>query len=217
MGPAVVIIGSNTNLGKNLANHYKNGRYSSCLVAVSGDSAYETEQDEKVLKWSVRSAISAGNIARKIVNEYQEIEKAYLIYSPGLENRPFHELPYAAIESTIDYQIRGYSFMLRELIALFHKNKRGSLHPIIYTGGSEALPPQDSAAIGYFRSLISGIFAFYQREELSVSGFESSVPESLSFADFIIKNTAENPQKANGKWHRYQEKSSLFDPFRKLK
>ncbi len=215
MEKTAAVIGINTALGKDLAGGFKNQGIKTCGISFSSEVRPEKGSEALSVNWNRRSPVSAGTVVRTLSNQYKALEHVFLVYVPGLENSPFHELGSASIESTIDEQLKGYTFIIRELLSLVQKKKSISLHIVIYTGGSEVLAPHDAAAIGCIRSLVSGIFTFYQNEEIYINGFESSAQVSGDFADFILKNCMESSPKANMKWFRFQEKSSLFNSLRK--
>ena len=215
MKETAAVIGINTALGRDLTGALKNLDIKSCGISFSSEVKPEKGSESLSVNWNRRSPVSAGTVVRTLSNQYKALEHIFLVYIPGLENSPFHELRSASIESTIDEQLKGYTFIIRELLSLIQKKTSISLHIIIYTGGSEVLAPQDAAAAGYIRSLMSSIFTFYQNEEICINGFESSAQASGDFADFILKNCIDSSPKSNKRWFRFQEKSSLFNSFRK--
>ena len=215
MNETAAVIGINTPLGKDLTGGLKNLKIKPCGASFSSEVKPEKGAESLSVTWNRRSPVSAGTVVRILSNQYKALEHIFLIYIPGLENSPFHELSSGSIESTIDEQLKGYTFIIRNLLSLIQKKRNISLHIIIYTGGSEVLAPQDAAAAGYIRSLVSSIFTFYQNEEININGFESSAQISSDFADFILKNCIDPSPKANKRWFRFQEKSSLFGSLRK--
>jgi NAD(P)-dependent dehydrogenase (short-subunit alcohol dehydrogenase family) len=217
MEKAAAIIGSNSPLGLAIAENCKHQGFSLASVAVSEDVKASRKNGSFTISWNTRSPLSASTVVRSISNQFGQIQDIYIIYTPGVENRAFHDLPSSAIETIVDDQVKGYTFLLRELFALTRKKKNIFLHCIVYTGGSEILAPQDAAALGYIRSLISSLFTFYQNEDILFNGFESSSPDHDAFAAYIQKQTGDAKSKTNRKWFRFQEKSNLFDPFRKSK
>ena len=214
---AAAVIGSNSPLGQALIEKCKSQGLALASVAVSENIKASGKNGSFILNWTSRSPLSAGTIVRSLTNQFSNMEHVYIIYSPGVENRAFHELPSSAIETIIDDQVKGYTFLLKELFALTRKKKNIFLHCIVYTGGSEILAPQDAAALGYVRSLISSLFTFYQNEEILINGFESSSPDHEAFASFIQRQIFEVRNKINRKWFRFQEKSNIFDPFKKAR
>ncbi|MBN1647272.1 MAG: hypothetical protein JW874_04500 [Spirochaetales bacterium] len=217
MDKAAAIIGSNSPLGQAILNNCKSSGYSLASIAVAETLSPAKKNGSFSMNWTSRSPISAGTVVRSLSNHYSNIEHVYIIYSPGVENRAFHELPSSAIETIVDDQVKGYTFLLKELFALTRKNRNIFLHCIVYTGGSEILAPQDAAALGYIRSLVSSLFTFYQNEDILLNGFESSSPDHDAFAAFIQKQISDSNTRTNRKWFRYQEKTGLFDPFRKTR
>lgn len=215
MEDTVAVIGINTPLGKVLGRSFKDQGKKICGISFLSEVKPEKGSGTLSVNWNRRSPVSAGTVVRMLSNQYKALEHIFLVYIPGLENSPFHELGSASIESTIDEQLKGYTFLIRELLSLIQRKKEISLHIIIHTGGAEVLAPQDAAAAGYIRSLASSLFTFYQNEKIYINGFESSAQVSEDFAGFILKTCTDPSPKANKKWFRYQEKSSLFNTFRK--
>ena len=214
MKKTILVTGKNTTLGNKLIDNFLNNGYR-ILAAVEPDDAAPTP-DEKIDKdiitipWNTRSPLSARNLVLSCLNTYGNIDEAVIIYSPGVENRPVHELPAALIEEAIDVKIKSLFFILKEILSHFQLEKKGSLSFLLNYEGNDILPPLEAAASGGIKALINSLFPVYQNEPVKINGFESSSPKSDEFADFVIKILREKGNSSHGKWYKYSEKGKFF-------
>lgn len=170
----------------------------------------EDQKDKKSVAWNKRSPLSARNSILSVINSQGRIDKAVLIYQPGMFNKTFHETSSAVYDLQVDRWIKGYSYMLRELIQLFIKQQSGTISFILDSGGVKMLAPLEEAIYSYLKGLVKNLSILYQNEGFRLFCFESETEKREDFLDFYIKN--ENDAKYTpGKILRFGDRKSLFD------
>ncbi|HAK46819.1 MAG TPA: hypothetical protein DCO79_12990 [Spirochaeta sp.] len=193
-----------------------------CIVLLSdpgtGDSAVSVtdtapeKQDTRDLSivWNKRSPLSARNAVLSALNSYNTVEKAVLIYQPGDYSKTFHETSSAVYDLQIDRWVKGYGYLLKEIIQLFIKQQNGQLSFILNTDGMKVMTPLESAIFSYLKSLLQNLSILYQNEPFRIFCFESDTARQDEFINYFIKTTAEQKYTA-GKIQRFADKKSLFD------
>jgi NAD(P)-dependent dehydrogenase (short-subunit alcohol dehydrogenase family) len=221
MAGRVLITGKTTKLGTLLVDTYLSRGWE-VVATVRQDEGpqEESEIDANLLitTWNRRSPLAAKNVLLSGINRFGDINEAVVIFPMDGENRPLHELPSAAIEASIDGQIKSQLFMIKEVLSWFQRKKRGQLSLVRYDEGADILPPLDAICSGTFHSLSRSLFTFYQNEELRINSFESDTSDTKAFVSFIMKNLDEKARGNHGKFYRYNDRGVLRNigkPFRK--
>ncbi|MDC7124398.1 MAG: hypothetical protein PQJ46_02445 [Spirochaetales bacterium] len=175
----------------------------------SSEEMIEAPKNLEIL-WNKRSPLSARNAILTILNKYSCLNEAIIIYQPGFFNKTFHEMSSAVYDLQIDRWIKGYSYLLKEIIQLYIKQKEGRLSFILDKGGVTTLTPLENAIYNYLKILLKDLSVLYQNEPFQIFCFESETPkreEFLLFYDKVINDSKFTP----GKIHRFGEKKSIFD------
>ena len=171
--------------------------------------------DRKImLDWNPSSPVSAKNLVLSVQNSIGGINNALLVCMPPAFRKRADKLTAEEIDTFIDYNIKGWFFLVRELSAAFEKHKQGTLSLVVpaepNTGARE--DEYDLAgpiAISAFRSFAQGILFSSINAPYNTMGFSSPEPgEENAFAAFMFK-TIDEGKKNSGKWHKYG-KFSLF-------
>ena len=173
------------------------------------DEAEKKEQNNKI-QWNKRSPLSARNSILSILNSHDRIDSAILIYQPGGFNKTFHETSSAVYDLQVDRWIKGYGYMLKELIQLFLKQKGGDLNFILDTGGIKMLTPLENAIYSYLKNLVKNLSVLYQNEDFRLYCFETESERREEFLDFMAK-IRNDSKYSPGKIYRFGDKKSLFD------
>lgn len=172
------------------------------------------EKNLRYLPWNRRSPISAKTFVLSGANSFERIDEALLVYAPGEGSRVIHETPLAEIEETIDENLKGFFFLLKELFSLFEKQKSGTVSLVFYDRGVEMLPPLEAASAGAFRAIVPALQYNYQNEGFMIRGFHSAVDQPKEFAQYIL-GFAERTEKTAGRWIKYSGKAGFFSFGRK--
>ncbi|TFG62797.1 MAG: hypothetical protein E4H36_07175 [Spirochaetales bacterium] len=157
-----------------------------------------------------KSPLSVRSLLLKGLTKFGSFQESIIIHSPVGEIRPLHEVPMGSIEEIVDSGIKGFIFLLKELLSHYWKRKEGFLFPVVYTHGSEVLPPLDSAVAGAFVSAVESMFTFYKSEPIIINAFESKSVRTGDFADFMMKTIQEKAKTTYGRWFRFNDKTNLF-------
>jgi NAD(P)-dependent dehydrogenase (short-subunit alcohol dehydrogenase family) len=167
-----------------------------------------------VLDWNPPSPISAKTLVLSAVNAMEHIDEAVLVCAPPSYRKKAEALSAPDIDSLIDNNIKGWFFLVRELVAAFEGRGRGTLS-LVLAPESGAGAKEDEidfaapVAVSAFRSFAQGILLSSFNASYSAMGFSSSEPgEENAFAAHVFK-TIEEGKKNSGKWHKYS-KFALF-------
>ncbi len=160
--------------------------------------------------WNKRSPLSARNVILSILNKYSSLDEAVLTYQPGGFNKTFHQISSAVYDLQIDRWVKGYGYLLKELIQFFIKQEKGRISFILDTNGMKRMSPLDSAIFSYLKSLLQNLSVLYQNEPVKIYCFEADTARKEDFIDFFIKAIDEQKY-TPGKLYRFGDKKNLFD------
>jgi NAD(P)-dependent dehydrogenase (short-subunit alcohol dehydrogenase family) len=175
-------------------------------AAESGDPALR-------LDWNPGSPVSGRTLVLAAQSRLERIDDALLVCVPPAYRRPPEELAPAEIDLLIDYNIKGWFFLVRELAGVFKKRARenagaagGTLAMILKdlgAGSRDDLPDLVGPAIASaFKSFAQDMLISTLNAPYAVMGFSSREPgDENAFAAHIFK-TMEDGRHA-GKWHKY--------------
>jgi NAD(P)-dependent dehydrogenase (short-subunit alcohol dehydrogenase family) len=161
------------------------------------------------ISWNSRSPLSARNVVLKLINEKSEVDTALVVLPTSVDNRPFHEVPSSAIDTSIDTEIKSHFFLVKEILSFFQKRGNGRLVFILYKGGTDALPPVSAAVYGCLHDFVSSLFVFYQNERVKLLGYESNTPYPEEFAEYIVRDMSE--MNGIGRWQKHGSRSSILE------
>ena len=169
-----------------------------------------SDSQNLLVTWNKRSSLSARNIILTALNNFDRIDEAVLIYQPGDFFKTFHETSAAVYDLQIDRWIKGYGYLLKEIIQLFIKQNGGTLSLILDMNGMKVMTPLENAIFNYLRSLVKNLSVLYQNEPFRILCFESDTSRKEDFLSFFVK-TVEDSKYSPGKIHRFGDKKPLFD------
>ena len=172
------------------------------------------------LSWNPSSAISARTLVIAAENRLKKINDAILICSPPAVFKTAETINPKEIEILVDDHIKGWFFLIRELILYFRNAGKGLLALVTpdIDPGSESksrntmgrnnqvdlLGPSAAAS---FRSFSQGIIASSANEPYQVMGFSGSeAGAEEEFAAWLFKIVDEASRKNSGRWHRYSKR-----------
>ncbi len=168
------------------------------------------ENNLHYVEWNRRSPISSRFVILQSINKEIELDHAIILFSPHFDKIMVHELPSAAIEEKIDFDAKGYLFLLKELVNYFLKRRRGSITFVIQNTGPDVLPPVDAMLLGSFYNLAESMFASYENESIVMRGIETKIATNRQIAEYILQTISEDQPKNRNKWLKYNGKSGLF-------
>jgi hypothetical protein len=174
----------------------------------------EGAQNLRYIAWNRRSPLSARTVIMETRNIFKTIDEVIIVFSADTGRKEFHDLSLADIEKTVDEDIKGFSFLTREIFGALQRQKKGILSFVHYDGAAEVLAPLQAAASGAFRSFASALFAQYQNEPFTMYGYYSSAGESGTFAQFLM-SLSSRTEKTARRWVKFSGRSGLFSFGRK--
>jgi len=161
-----------------------------------------------MLDWNPSSPISAKTIILACQNKMEHIDDAILVCVPPAYRKKAEELSVVEIDRLIDCNIKGWFFLIRELVTEFEKFSHGNLSMVLAselgTGSKEDKTDLvGPIAVSAFRSFAQGMLLSSFNASYNTMGFSMSEPgEENAFASYIFK-TMEDEKKNSGKWHKY--------------
>lgn len=162
------------------------------------------------VEWNRRSPISARFVILQALNKQIDIDHAVLLFSPRNLKEGIHELASATVEEKIDFDVKGYLFLLKELINYFIKRRSGSVTFIMQNTGPDVLPPIDALLQGSFYNLAESLFSYYENETFGMRGIETRLSSNRQIAEYAVQVILENSPRSRGKWLKYTGKSGIF-------
>lgn len=162
-------------------------------------------------KWNRRSALSARSVVLHAVNLFSQLDTAIVVYAPARDAAPFHETSVVSIEDRVDAEVKGYLFMIREIVARFARQGTGTLGLVIWDNEDESRSPVEAAASGSFVSVAEAIITYYQDEPFHIRGFYATGDDSAEIATFVTDGLREPPRgRSRDRWFRYPARTGLF-------
>jgi hypothetical protein len=161
------------------------------------------------LAWNPGSPVSARTLILAAENRLEQIHEAILICAPPPIRKSPGELTSSEIEIMVNDHIKGWFFLVKELIALFRLRQGGTLILVLSEldaggGKDEALDMLGPSAVASFRSFAQSILATAPHEPFQIMGCSSSgTSDTAAFAGFVFKLLEEGGKRNNGKWHKF--------------
>ena len=163
------------------------------------------------LSWNPASSISARTLLIAAENRLQKINDAILVCSPPAVFKTAETLMPDEIEIMVNDHIKGWFFLVRELVLYFRRLGGGALSfvvPKAASGGVKNSPADllGLSAASSFRSFAQGVLDSSANEPFQVMGFTGYEAGTESeFAAWFFKIVDEGAQKNSGRWHQYSK------------
>ena len=164
------------------------------------------------LSWNPASPISARTLVLAAENRLGQINDAILICSPPAVFRTAEGLEPEEIEIFVVDHIKGWFFLIRELVLYFRGAGAGSLSFVApEIKAVDKNTPADllgPPAATCFMNFASGILSLSANEPFQVMGFSGSeTSDKGEFAAWLFKIIDESSRKYTGKWNRFSKYS----------
>ena len=192
----------------------------------------ETNAGAIPLSWNPASPISARTVVLAAENRLKQINDAILICSPPAVFKTAEALTPEEIEILVNDHLKGWFFLIRELVLYFRRCGTGSLSLV----APESISGKDAAgtntfgitirgkspwgtntgnkntpvdlvgpsASASFRAFAQGVLASQANEPFQVMGFTTAeVGTDGDFAAWFFKIIDEGSGKNSGRWHKY--------------
>ena len=160
------------------------------------------------LLWNPVSPISARTAVLAAENRLGHINDAILVCSPPAVFKTVEALLPEEIEFFVNDHIKGWYFLIRELIQYFRHSGSGSLSLVVpginYEGKNaqtDLLGPSSAAS---FRSFAQSILTMSTNEPFLIMGFICPVTGvEEEFADWLFQTIDEGSRKNRGHWLKF--------------
>jgi hypothetical protein len=169
------------------------------------------EENLQYVEWNRRSPISARFVLLQAFNQQIAIDHAIVVYNPRLDRSVFHEENAAVIEERVDFDVKGFLFMVKELLMHFQKQNSGTITFVVQNTGPDVLSPFDSLGMHGFQGMVESLFTYYSQETFSIRGVQTRLAQNRQIAEFLLNLISEDSVKTRNKWSRYTGKSGLFN------
>ena len=182
------------------------------LIARSGPlETFTPPEGVSTISWNRRSALSARSVVLHGQNLYGRLDEAVVVFSPVRESVPFHESSIVSIENRTDAEVKGYLFMVRELVALFQKQGGGRLVLAVLDRESEVRSPLEAMSMGSFTATAKALQRFYENEPIELRLCFSRSDDVAGYAGFIVETlvTPGAPRRRND-WLRFGPRGGFF-------
>jgi len=181
------------------------------LVARSGPLEIALDEGSSTVAWNRRSALSARSVVLHAQNLHGRLEEAIIVFSPVREAVPFHESSIVSIENRTDAEVKGYLFMIREIVSLFQKQRSGRLLLAVREDETGIRSPLEAMSVGSFVSSAESLQEFYRNEQLEIRLCYSRSTDVAGYAGFILDALdAPRPRRPRAEWMRYATRGGIF-------
>lgn len=210
MGKACLVTGKSSELLAEVAREAVN-RERQALVARSGPLELAgSGEGPAVVSWNRRSALSARSVLLHGQNLFGRLDEAIIVFSPVQDTVPFHESSIVSVENRTDAEVKGYLFMIREIVALFQKQRAGRLLLAVLEPDNQVRSPLEALSLGGFVSAAEALQRFYVNEALEVRLCHALSSCEGGYAAFIMDALDAPRQRRSRVWQRHQAKTRLF-------
>jgi len=168
------------------------------------------EEGLHYVEWNRRSPISARFVVLQAQNLQLDIDHALITFHPKTSGASLQDLSSAYIEEKLDFDCKGYLFLIKELMAYFSKRGKGSVSLLYHNPGPDVLPPMEAILEGAFLKLGESLFKFYEQESIVLRGIHSSFDQNRQVAEYVLQVLEENHPRNRNKWIKYTGKTGLF-------
>ena len=181
-------------------------------------AAAQTTSGAIPLTWNPSSSISARSLVVAAENRLKQINDAILVCSPPAIYKSAEALSPEEIEILVSDHIKGWFFLVRELLLYFRRRDSGCLSlvvPEIAVGreagrkgavGSRSISADIAgpSAAASFRAFAQSVVASHVGEPFRVMGFSTDEAGSEGeFAAWFFKMIDEGAVKNSGRWHKH--------------
>jgi hypothetical protein len=175
--------------------------FAAALIPDESDRLLSVSSAE-VLNWNPGSPIAAKTLAIAVENRLGQINETILVCAPPAFCKEEGRLNYSEIESFVQDQIKGWFFLIKEIIEGFRARKAGVLSLALSHANNkkDLLAP---SGIASFQALAQGLLTLAPSEPFQTLGFvPSETGDDVAFAAFIFRIMEEGNKKNNGRWHK---------------
>lgn len=181
------------------------------LVARSGPlETFSPPEGTATVSWNRRSPLSARSVVLHALNLFGRLDEAVVVFSPVRESVAFHESSIVSIENRTDAEVKGYLFLIREIVAHFQKQRGGRLVLVVQEPETELRSPLEAMSLGGFMATAEALQSYYQNEALEVRLCHSRTADAPAYAAFVL-DALEAPRPRRPKaWQHFGSRVGFF-------
>jgi hypothetical protein len=218
MNKAVLIIGSETLLGRKLIEVYLNSGWKVIAPIMTSQETMKESKKKNllVIPWNRSSLISTKTVFREAVRVFGDLNKAIIVNPEPTSAPALEDTETEVMDEILNTYIHGTLYLIREILNFFNSREAGTLAFAETEKGltpTTVLPAIISAA---FHNTAEGIL-LSKFEGLKRCGFTSRLTEMEDYAQFIKRILESEDPKINGEWLQYSEKKNIFQSLPILK
>ncbi|MBF9015266.1 MULTISPECIES: SDR family NAD(P)-dependent oxidoreductase [unclassified Oceanispirochaeta] len=211
MSKTVLIIGSETLLGRKLIEVYLNSAYK--VIAPVMTTQETLKRSEKtnlqVIPWNRSSLVSAKTVMREVLRNLSSLDKAIVVNPEISETSVLEECETEKLDEALYTYTHGTLYLIKEILDYFKKQEKGILAFAETEKGlsTESIIP--SIIRGGFHNMAESILLSSSGSDIRCA-FTSRLTEMEDYAQFIKGILKSGEPKINGEWLQFSEKKALF-------
>ncbi|MDC7231607.1 MAG: hypothetical protein PQJ58_00120 [Spirochaetales bacterium] len=211
MSKTVLIIGSETLLGRKLIEIYLNSGYKVIAPVMTTQETLKTSEKTNlmVIPWNRSSLVSAKTVIREVMRNVNTLDKAVVVNPESAETAVLEDLETEFLDEALYSFTHGTLYLIKEILDFFRTQEAG-LMAFAETEkalSSESLVP--SILRGAFHNMAEAVILAGNGESVRC-GFTSRLTEMEDYAQFIKGILESEDPKINGEWLQFSEKKTIF-------
>ena len=198
-------------------------RHRQTLVTRSGrmDLGKVDDESTSIISWNRRSALSSRSVLLHATNLFGRLDEAIVIFTPAHDLATFHESSIVGIEDRIDAEVKGYLYILREILGQLVRQGAGRVALVLQHPSEELQSPLEATVVGSFAALAESLDRYYQNEPVIIERFRTDGDDAPGFANFVLdrldvdRGQRERARRSGGRWLRYPARVRFLTRFRR--
>lgn len=218
MGKTVLIIGSETLLGRKLIELYLN---SGCRVVAPVMTEQEKlkESEKKnlqVIPWNRSSLVSAKTVFREALRVHEKLDQTIVVNPELNDGSALEDADYERMDDLLGTYLHGNLYLIKEVLGCYDRQDAGLLAFAETPKGQNSPSLLPSIVGSAFHSMAESILCGESFQGLCC-GFTSRLTEMEDYAQFIKGFLDAGDSRINGEWLLFSEKKNLFQSLPILK
>ncbi len=212
MSKTVLIIGSETLLGRKLIEIYLNSAYKVIAPVMTSRETLKGSERANLLvvPWNRSSLVSAKTVMREVMRNFSSLDNTIVVNPELNETASLIDLETEQVDQTIYNYCNGTLYLIKEILDCYNSQGRGT---IAFAETEKGLGKENflpSLIRGAFHNMAEALLLSGSDGETLRCGFTSRLTEMEDYAQFI-KGILENEgDKIRGEWLLYSDRKNLF-------
>ncbi len=218
MGKTVLIIGSETLLGRKLIELYL-GSGCRVIAPVMTEQEKLKESEKKnllVIPWNRNSLISAKTVFREILRVYGSLDQTIAVNPELNDGSTLEDTDYERMDELLGSYLHGSLYLIKEVLDFYDRQDAGDLAFAETPKGQGASTVIPSVIGGGFHNMAESLLQSESFQGLC-TGFTSRLTEMEDYAQFIKGFLDDRDSRINGEWLLFSEKKKMFQSLPLLK